>query len=288
MKIPQIYLIFLRLFSITTWITVFARDLLSIILYWAYYSQGVTTSRPPWISKRLPTSSAAGALNYDRWGRDLQAPSQAGHGKWHGQRASGQTQLLITLISGYANIVRMLTQGWMLDILLQKAPFLGTMHASIEISHANPIDRTTFEAPSNDFTNISVFLRWNSRFWCHFISLCFWLKCIMRHVIEGWWRHQMETFSALRPVTRSFNVFFHLRPNERLSKPSWGWWFETPSRSLWRHCNCPVDIWHYLWQIVFICLYITPYQHHHCHCANLSDDIELIKCQWDMFCRVCE
>ena len=167
MKIPQIYLIFLRLFSITTWITVFARDLLSIILYWAYYSQGVTASRPPWISKRLPTSSAAGALNYDRWGRDLQAPSQAGHGKWHGQRASGQTQLLITLISGYANIVRMLTQGWMLDILLQKAPFLETMHASIEISHANPIDRTTFEAPSNDFTNISVFLRWNSRFWCH-------------------------------------------------------------------------------------------------------------------------
>ena len=120
------------------------------------------------------------------------------------------------------------------------------------------------------------------------ISLCFWLKCIMRHVIDGWWRHQMETFSALRPVTRSFNVFFHLRPNKRLSKPSWGWWFETPSRSLWRHCNCPVDIWHYLWQIVFVCLYITPYQHHHCHCANLADDIELIKCQWDMFCRVCE
>ena len=25
--------------------------------------------------------------------------------------------------------------------------------------------------------------------------------------------------------------------NERLSKQSWGWWFETPSRSLWHHCN---------------------------------------------------
>ena len=24
---------------------------------------------------------------------------------------------------------------------------------------------------------------------------------------------------------------------KRLSKQSWGWWFETPSRSLWRHCN---------------------------------------------------
>ena len=53
----------------------------------------------------------------------------------------------------------------------------------------------------------------------------------------AWWRHQMETFSALlaicagnspvpgefpaqRPVMRSFNVFF-----------------EMPSRSLWRHYN---------------------------------------------------
>ena len=64
----------------------------------------------------------------------------------------------------------------------------------------------------------------------------------------------METFSALlalcvgnspfigefpsqRPVTRSFDVFFDLRPNKRLSKHSWGWGFEIPSRSLWRHCN---------------------------------------------------
>ena len=44
-------------------------------------------------------------------------------------------------------------------------------------------------------------------------------------------------FSAQRPVTRSFDVFFDLRLNKRLSKQSQGWWFETPSRSLWRHCN---------------------------------------------------
>ena len=70
----------------------------------------------------------------------------------------------------------------------------------------------------------------------------------------SWWRHQMETFSALlafcagnspvtgefaaqRPVTQSFDVFFDLGLNKRLSKQSWGWWFETPSRPLWRHCN---------------------------------------------------
>ena len=68
---------------------------------------------------------------------------------------------------------------------------------------------------------------------------------------KTWWRHQMETFSALlaictgnspvngefpaqRPVTRSFDVFFDL--NKRLGKQSWGWWFETPSRPLWRSC----------------------------------------------------
>ena len=47
-----------------------------------------------------------------------------------------------------------------------------------------------------------------------------------------------------RPVTRSFDIFFDLRLNKRLSKQSWGWWFETPSWSLWRHCN-DVFVVHY-------------------------------------------
>ena len=82
---------------------------------------------------------------------------------------------------------------------------------------------------------------------------------IFRHISyncsrSSWWRHQIETFSALQalcagnspvtgefpapwPVTRSFEVSFDLRLNKRLSKQSWGWWFETPSRSFWRHRN---------------------------------------------------
>ena len=72
--------------------------------------------------------------------------------------------------------------------------------------------------------------------------------------ILPWWHHQMETFSALlalcagnspvtgefpsqRPVTRSFDVLFDLRLNKCLNKQSRCLWFETPSRSLWRHCN---------------------------------------------------
>ena len=74
-----------------------------------------------------------------------------------------------------------------------------------------------------------------------------------------WWRHPMDTFSALlaicagnspvpgefsaqRPVTRSFDVFFDLRLNKRLSKQWWGWWFETLSRPLWRHCHERIQV----------------------------------------------
>ena len=76
-----------------------------------------------------------------------------------------------------------------------------------------------------------------------------------------WWRHQMETFSALlalcvgnspvtcefplqRPVTWNFDVFFDLCLNKWLSKQSWVWWFKTPPPSLWRHCRWPSTLAH--------------------------------------------
>ena len=63
-----------------------------------------------------------------------------------------------------------------------------------------------------------------------------WIQLKIHHIeIDTWWRHQMETYSASlalcagnspapdefpakRPVTQSFDVFFDLRPNRRLSK----------------------------------------------------------------------
>ena len=77
---------------------------------------------------------------------------------------------------------------------------------------------------------------------------------IHRRFSTTWGRHQMEAFSALlalcegnspvtgeflsqRPATRSFDSLFNLGLNKRLSKQSRRWWFETPSCSLWRHCN---------------------------------------------------
>ena len=66
-----------------------------------------------------------------------------------------------------------------------------------------------------------------------------------------WWRHQMETFSALLAIWRGIHrspvnsphrgqwrgVSFDMRPIKRLSNQSRGWRFETPSRPLWRHYN---------------------------------------------------
>ena len=110
--------------------------------------------------------------------------------------------------------------------------------------------------------------------WCLGVLTQWGLVTHLCELFHPWWRHQMETFSALlalcagnspvpgefpaqRPVTRSFDVIFDLRPNKRLSIQSWGWWFETLSCSLWRHCNDWFWYWsatdwalsHYLTQI---------------------------------------
>ena len=74
-----------------------------------------------------------------------------------------------------------------------------------------------------------------------------------------WWRHPLETFSALlaicagnspvtgefpaqRPVTRSVDDFFDLHLNKGFSKQRWGWWYYTPLCPLWRHCNGEIKI----------------------------------------------
>ena len=83
------------------------------------------------------------------------------------------------------------------------------------------------------------------------------IDCINHSImcwIPSWWRHQMETYSALlalcaenspvigefpaqRSVMLSFDIFFGLRLNKRFSKQSRRWWFEMQSSSLWRHSN---------------------------------------------------
>ena len=55
------------------------------------------------------------------------------------------------------------------------------------------------------------------------------------------------------PLTKASDAelwFFVFAPNKRLSKQSWGWWFETWSRSLWCHGNGhngPAKMWLCSW-----------------------------------------
>ena len=72
-------------------------------------------------------------------------------------------------------------------------------------------------------------------------------------VLTSWWRHQMETFSVLLAFVRGIHrspvnsphkgqwrrslMFLWSVPEQRMSKQSRRWWFETSSRPLWRHCN---------------------------------------------------
>ena len=100
------------------------------------------------------------------------------------------------------------------------------------------------------------------------------------------WRHQMETLSALlafcarnspvtgefpahRPVTRTFDDFFDLRLNQQLSKQRRRRWFETPSLSLWHHCNgLHIDTWAKLWTSK--CIIWIKYHHIFIHFYNLQ------------------
>ena len=115
----------------------------------------------------------------------------------------------------------------------------------------------------------------------------------VRHA--GQWRHQMETFFALlalvrgihrssvdspqRPGTRSFDVVYDLRLNERLNKQLRLRWFETSSHPLWRHFNdaivchigssyfCVVSVtWCFQW-----CIQTYPLRWHHNGCDGVSN-----------------
>ena len=102
------------------------------------------------------------------------------------------------------------------------------------------------------------------------------------HRCETWWRHQMETFSALlvlcagnSPVTGQWRGPLTLSLICALSKQSWGWWFETPSRPLWCHCYEKISLWCMINQnmvsillcisyikahLIFVCCWQTAHQ----------------------------
>ena len=76
---------------------------------------------------------------------------------------------------------------------------------------------------------------------------CHWVTIIHDDVIK--WKHFRvtgplcgESVKSLHKGQRRGALMFSLicalnMLNKRLSKQSWGWWFETSMHSLWRHCN---------------------------------------------------
>ena len=77
---------------------------------------------------------------------------------------------------------------------------------------------------------------------------CSWLRWIppTKLVVTG---SLCRGFTGLRSipltkaVTRSLDVSLFFAWNKRLSKQSWGWWFETPSRLSWRQFNGNFGMW---------------------------------------------
>ena len=53
--------------------------------------------------------------------------------------------------------------------------------------------------------------------------------------------------------------FFDLRRNKRLSKQPWGWWFKTPSWSLWRQCIEQNVLLTLTSMCLYIYMHIDPY-----------------------------
>ena len=91
-------------------------------------------------------------------------------------------------------------------------------------------------------------------------------------------------FPAQRPVTRSFDVFFDQRPNKLLSKHSWGWWFETPSRPWWRHCNGL--IWELIsWLFSYGTMKHEPNRHFAevFNCIFLNELLPWLRFHWNLF-----
>ena len=122
-------------------------------------------------------------------------------------------------------------------------------------------DEITHQFPNFNGATVEV-SEWISNFIQHFTGHVITYTCCVAlssdDVIK--WEHFPRYWPFVRGIHRSpvnfthkgqwrvaLIFFFNSRLNKRLSKQSWGWWFETPSSSLWRHCNaieltCRIDV----------------------------------------------
>ena len=99
----------------------------------------------------------------------------------------------------------------------------------------------------------------------------------------GWAHSQNDNctgrFPSQRPVMWSFDVFFDLRLNKRLSKQSRHRWFETPLSSFWRHSDTSLPV----------CVPCSPFDIDLNHCTSTLSDaldwylVQLLALLWYKF-----
>ena len=140
-------------------------------------------------------------------------------------------------MSFWRNLVRKISSKWQPSLTAPKVVILTVFRTA---SDENLVKITIFPFQSVCMQN-GHFRQWIGRSpkeqnfphddvikWKHF----------PRYWSFVWGIHRSPVNSPHKgPVTQSFDVIFDLRLNKRLSKPLRRRWFETPPRSLWRHCN---------------------------------------------------
>ena len=106
----------------------------------------------------------------------------------------------------------------------QKLPLTGDGHHLKLIMVKKALFRFRFQWTTLASRSIHMMTSWNGNIF-RLLTLC-----VGNSPVTG-------EFPSQRQMTLGFDVFFDLRLNEQLSTQSWGWLFQTPSCSLWRHCN---------------------------------------------------
>ena len=111
---------------------------------------------------------------------------------------------------------------------------------------AHTINRVSWPSPKQWLMMI------HGEYWSMCIPVCDHTCVFVLHDDVIKWKHFPRYWPFVRGIHRSpvnsphkgqwrGALMFYLicALNKQLSKQLWGWWFETPSRSLWRHCNVP-------------------------------------------------
>ena len=161
-----------------------------------------------------------------------------------GSRDTGRHYIEIVFLEycGYSNGR---VNKWLRRVLHSRGPFhwYGLTLFPAWISnyiHHNVWVEITYPFPNFNGYTVEVW-EWISNFipllyWaCNYLStqaISEWLHPWFTALIHRWVKTEPQ-----RPVTWSFDVFFDLRLNKELSKQWNRWWCETPSHSLWHHCN---------------------------------------------------